>query len=276
MRRLYLYIIIALATCSAGASCSRPYTFVQMSDPQIGFLDTSARYAGTDSLMRRAMEMVNGIGPMAVFITGDLVNRPSDIRQDSIYRVRKAQIRALVWEVPGNHDVLSDNDVSGATSASFVDRIGAYRDRRGYDRFSFRERGDAFIGIDSNCIKEADGEGEEEQFEWLRAQLSMAAGARHIFVFLHCPIIRERIDEPEDYFNFPVDKRRRYIDLFKDAGVTAVFAGHTHKAYSCSYDGIAFYTAGPVGMPLDGGESGFNVVRVGRDGVSVEFVPTGR
>lgn len=255
-------------------ACSRPYCFVQMSDPQIGFLDTSANFCRTDSLMKLAVGEANALQPVAVFMTGDMVNQPWDGRQDSIYRARKAEIQAPVWEVPGNHDVLSD------TLAGFSTLLGAYISERGYARFSFRERGDAFIGIDSNCIKEGDAEAEHEQLQWLRKQLEEAAGrsgdagisrARYIFVFLHCPIIRESIDEPEDYFNFPPEKRREYISLFESAGVTAVFAGHTHKSCFCSYDGIDFYTAGPVGIPLGGGVSGFNVVRVSRSGIAVEF-----
>ena len=244
---------------------NRPLVFVQMSDPQIGFLDTSAVYALTDSLMRRAVEEVNALGPELVVITGDLVNQPSSSLQDSIYRVRRGELTARVWELPGNHDVLGDS------LDSFGDRLGRYVSGRGYARFAVRKRGSVFIGIDSNCIKEGDANAEEEQLEWLRAEFRKAAGAKHIFVFLHCPVIRERMDEPEDYFNFPVEKREQYIGLFKEAGVSAVFAGHTHKAYTCEFNGIGFYTAGPVGMPLGGGESGFNLVVVTREGFSVEY-----
>lgn len=244
---------------------NRPLVFVQMSDPQIGFLDTSAVYALTDSLMRRAVEDVNALGAELVVITGDLVNHPGDAMQDSIYCVRRGEVKAPVWEIPGNHDVFGDS------LDSFDDRMGRYIQRRGYARFSVKKRGSVFIGIDSNCIKEGDAKAEEEQLEWLRAEFRKAAGAKHIFVFLHCPVIRERIDEPEDYFNFPMDKREQYIGLFKEAGVSAVFAGHTHKTYSCKYEGIQFYTAGPVGVPLGGGTSGFNVVTVTREGFSVEY-----
>ena len=244
---------------------NRPLVFVQMSDPQIGFLDTSAVCALTDSLMGRAVEEVNALGPELVVITGDLVNRPGDALQDSIYRVRRGELKAPVWELPGNHDVLGDS------LDSFDTRMERYVAQRGYARFSVKKRGCVLIGIDSNCIKEGDSEAEEEQLEWLREEFRKAAGAKHIFVFLHCPVIREDINEPEGYFNFPMDKREQYIGLFKEAGVSAVFAGHTHRTYFCEYDGIRFYTAGPVGVPLGSGTSGFNVITVTRDGFSVEY-----
>ena len=237
------------AALAMAVSCT-DFTFVQMSDTQIGFIDPSPVCAKTDSLMRRAAEKVNGLGPMLIVNTGDLVNDPSNPLQDSIYRVRKAGFEAPVWEVPGNHDVPF----------------------RGESRFAFKKKGCAFIGIDSNCIKDGDDAAEAEQLDWLRARLADASGSRHIFVFLHCPIIREAIDEPEDYFNFPMDKRQQYIDMFKSAGVSAVFAGHCHRTITCEYDGIRFYTAGPVGSPLGDGFSGFNLVSVMRKGFEVKYL----
>ena len=93
-------------------------------------------------------------------------------------------------------------------------------------------------------------------------------------MFLHCPVIVERIDEPEDYFNFSMAKRREYIVLFKRYGVDVVFAGHTHQEYDCSYEGIRFVVAGPVGNALGHGTPGYNVVKVGKEGVDVTYTPT--
>ena len=145
---------------------------------------------------------------------------------------------------------------------------------RGSDRFSFRSHDCAFIGFDSNCILDKATEFEAAQKAWLEAELAAARGSRHIFVFLHCPIIREAIDERVDNSNFPVEKREEYIGLFKKYGVTAVFAGHTHQEYDCVYDGIRFITAGPVGNAIGHGKPGYEVVRVTADGFTAEYVPT--
>ena len=252
---------LLLATLAMAVSCT-DFTFVQMSDTQIGFIDPSPVCAKTDSLMRRAAEKVNGLGPMLIVNTGDLINDPSSPLQDSIYCARKADFNAPVWEVPGNHDVMGYSE----------EHMANYLALRGYNRFAFKKKGCTFIGIDSNCIKDGDDEAEAEQLDWLKEQLAKASGSRHIFVFLHCPIIRESIDEPEDYFNFPMDKRQQYIDLFKSAGVSAVFAGHCHRTITCEYDGIRFYTAGPVGSPLGNGFSGFNLVSVTRKGFKVKYL----
>jgi len=72
-------IIILIITSALVLSCAQAeFTFIQMSDPQIGFLDPREDCGVTDSLFRRAAEMANGIGPECVIITGDLVNVAGD------------------------------------------------------------------------------------------------------------------------------------------------------------------------------------------------------
>lgn len=254
MKTISLFCLCFLAL-TVSCRSFEPFIFVQMSDPQIGFLDESPAYAHSDSLLKAAVDGVNALNPAFVFVTGDLVNDPSEPVQDSIYRVRMSEINAPVYAVLGNHDCL------GITSPE-------------YDRFSFRAKDCAFIGIDSNCIKDNAKEAEDEQWGWLEKELFSARDCRYTFVFLHCPIIRESIDEPEDYFNFPMDKRHQYIDLFKRHGVDAVLAGHCHQEFNCTVDGIVFSIAGPVGHPLGHGSSGYNVAKVSADGFSINYVET--
>ena len=267
MRNL-ISIILVLSALLLPAGCKeKTLTFVHMSDTQVGFIDSSAHFVHSDSLLAAAVKAVNDISPACVVITGDLVNSASDEEQNEIFEKRTGEITAPVYLVPGNHDI------HGYSPEKFEQYVA----RRGYGRFSFRMgpgKGTAFIGMDSNCIKDGCEEAEKEQLEWLREELSKARTARHILVFLHCPIIRESIDETEDYFNFPMDKRKSYIDMFKEAGVEAVFAGHTHRTIVTEYDGIRFYTAGPVGNALGDGTPGFNIVTVGAEGVMAEYVPT--
>ena len=253
----FLSLLILAISCRSVES----FLFVQMSDPQIGFVDETPGFTYSDSLMKASVDRANALHPAFVFVTGDLVNNPDDLLQDSIYRVRLAEIQAPVYAVPGNHDYF------GFTR----ERQQEYIARRGYDHFSFQAKDCAFIGIDSNCIKDGAEGAEAEQLAWLEKELAGARDCRYTFVFLHCPVIRESIDEPEDYFNFPMDKRRQYIELFKKYGVDAVLSGHCHQEYNCTVDGILFTVAGPVGHPLGHGTSGFNVVSVSSDGIAVDY-----
>ena len=261
MKKLFFGIVVMLATA---CQTFKPFTFVQMSDTQIGFIDSSPAFAHSDSLFKAAIQATNALSPACVIITGDLVDNPADPVQDSVYKACLAGIKAPVYMVPGNHDYM------GFTR----EKQQAYIALRGYDRFSFREKDCAFIGMDSNCIKDRVEEAEAEQLVWLEKELSASQNCRYTFVFLHCPVIRESLDEREDYFNFSKDKRRQYIDLFKKYGVDGVFAGHTHQEYDCIVEGIRFVAAGPVANALGHGTPGYNVVNVTQDGFEVLYTPT--
>ena len=241
-----------------------PFTFVQMSDPQIGFFDRSAGYTQSDSLFKAAVDAVNAISPTLVVMTGDLVNAPEDAVQDSIYCVRVAELQAPVYTIPGNHDYM------GFTR----EKQAAYIAKRGYEHFSFQQNGCAFIGMDTNCIKDGVKEAEDEQWAWLEKELAAAQGCKYTFVFVHCPVIRESMDEREDNSNFNMEQRRRYVDLFKKYGVDVVFAGHTHQEYDATVEGIRFFTAGPVGNALGHGKPGYAVVKVDENGIDATYVPT--
>lgn len=292
MRRFLLIAVLGLLT---GGCCQRTFSFVQMSDPQIGFRDKSPGYEHTDSLFAEAVRKVNSseyhgyisknCAPSAdfVIITGDLVNDQRDALQDSIYRANRAKIEVPVYEIPGNHDIRPWTPENHSN----------YLVLRGYDRFSFKHKGCAFIGIDSNCIvdsseedrggdvkilpsdKAAAAQAEAEQLEWLKEELRKARRCRYTFVFLHCPVILKDIDEENNYFNFPKKKRAEYITLFKEYGVDVVFAGHTHMDNSTAKgtvaEGIRFVIAGPVGSPLGLGYSGFEVVTVSKDGIDCSY-----
>ena len=261
MKSLLLAIALLLQT---PGEPFEPFTFVQMSDPQIGFFDRSAGYTQSDSLFKAAVDQVNALSPTLVVMTGDLVNTPTDTVQDSIYRVRAAEIKAPLYVIPGNHDIM------GFTR----EKQAAYIAKRGYEHFSFQQNGCAFIGMDTNCIKDGVKEAEDEQWAWLEKELAAAQECQYTFVFVHCPVIRESMDEREDNSNFNTEQRRRYVDLFKKYGVDVVFAGHTHQEYDATVEGIRFFTAGPVGNALGHGKPGYAVVKVDENGVNATYVPT--
>lgn len=159
MRRILLIAVLGvLAALSVGGCGQRTFTFVQMSDPQIGFRDKTPGYVHTDSLLAEAVRNVNSniyngylykdraYKASFVIITGDLVNDQKDALQDSIYRANRAKIKVPVYEIPGNHDIRPWTPENHSN----------YLALRGYDRFSFRYKGCAFIGIDSNCIIDAE------------------------------------------------------------------------------------------------------------------------
>lgn len=238
---------MVLLACGCG---QQDCTFVHMTDTQIGFHDPSEGFIHSDTLMQRAVAAANALAPDLVFITGDLIDDATSGEQNAIFERNLAAIQAPVWIIHGNHDI------------------------RNNAHFSFSHKGCAFIGIDTNCIKDGDAAAEEEQWTWLSGELRKARSARHIFVFIHCPVVRETLDEPEDYFNFSIPQRERYLRLFKDAGVDAVFAGHTHCPYHTTIDGISLYTGTAVGNCLNHATPGFYICHVTRKGLQVIPIPT--
>ena len=262
--KLILFLTAVSVICSCGPKF-KPFVFVHMTDTQVGFADRSEGYVHSDSLLAAAVGSVNNLKPEFAVVTGDLVDDVDDPLQDAIFKARMSELEVPCYLLPGNHDYRKQ------WTREIRDEYVAHR---GSERFSFIKNGCAFIGIDSNCIKERASEAEDEQMEWLKGELKKAGKAKYTFVFLHCPIFINDIDEEEDYENFPPERRREYITLFKDAGVDAVLAGHTHQDYDTVYDGIRLIAANPVCNPLGHGKSGFNTVSVGKDGFEVGFVRT--
>ncbi len=261
------HVVLSLAVVLAAVSCGprfEPFTFVHMADTQVGFFDYEPGHAVSDTLMARAVRSVNELNPDLVVICGDLVDHPDTLEHEEIFSRNLAKFIPETWLVPGNHDYMSYN-------RPLRDR---YLAQRGYERFYFVHKGCAFIGMDSNCIKEGVEDAEAEQLEWLKARLAEASKCKHVFIFMHCPIIRQSIDEPEDYFNFPVSKRQQYIDLFKASGVTACFFGHCHQEWRTEYEGIKFLTAGSVCRALGHGYPGYGIIKVTEDGIEESYFAT--
>lgn len=241
-------------------------TFVQISDTQIGFVDKTEHYRMSDSLMRVAVNAINRIKPACVILTGDLVDDIRNEEQKAIYRERIGGLDKDIplFVVPGNHDIKKFKP----------ENYQLYMDLVGYDRFSFTKGDCAFIGFDSCRIKadsQEAAEAEEEQFAWLEGELQKVRGSRHIFLFCHCPVAMESLDEKDGHNSFPMEKRDRYISLFKKYGVEAIFSGHSHVSSYFESDGIRHVNSIPVATGFGKGFPGINVVKVNPAGFTYEF-----
>jgi len=64
--------------------------------------------------------------------------------------------------------------------------------------------------------------------------------------------------------------------MFKEAGVSHVFAGHYHRNAFGRDGALEMVTTGPVGRPLGEDESGFRLVHVRAEGIEHEYIPLGR
>lgn len=256
--------LLAVFVSHGIAADSAPFFFLQLSDPQFGFIDNNKSISAETEAMNKAVTAINQLKPPFVVITGDFVNNSKSKEQIAAYKSMIAQIDSSVkvYMIPGNHDI-------GKVSRASIDN---YKKNYGETHFSFRYGDCVFIGIDSNIIKEEDKEREEVQFKWLEQELQKTKDARFKFVFTHCSVFLKRMDEPVNYSNFSLPMREKYVRLFQKYGVNAIFAGHLHNNAYGKVGNMEMITIGPVGKVLGTGYQGMNLVKVYPDRFISEFI----
>lgn len=256
--------LLAVFVSHGIAADSTPFFFLQLSDPQFGFMDNNKSISAETEAMNKAVTAINQLKPPFVVITGDFVNNSKSKEQIAAYKSMIAQIDSSVkvYMIPGNHDI-------GKVSRASIDN---YKKNYGETHFSFRYGDCTFIGIDSNIIKEEDKEREEVQFKWLEQELQKTKDARFKFVFTHCSVFLKRMDEPVNYSNFSLPMREKYVRLFQKYGVNAIFAGHLHNNAYGKVGNMEMITIGPVGKVLGTGYQGMNLVKVYPDRFISEFI----
>ncbi len=261
LKRLILTLFLASALLPAWAT--KPFFFVQITDPQLGFKEKNTMVEGV-RLLTETVEAINRIHPAFVVVTGDMINNRFNEEQWTAYQelIGRIDKDIPVWHVPGNHDFQPKKEGD----------LQRYLDRYGYDRFCFHYGGCAFVSMNTCYLKDRCFEEEREQCTWLLTQLAANQKARFRFVFTHCPVVNWSVDEKEDYFNFQEPYRQFYLEQFSKYRVDAVFSGHLHRSGFCEHNGVQYYTTSASGLTIDDGISGLNIVTVYKDHFTAEFV----
>jgi 3',5'-cyclic AMP phosphodiesterase CpdA len=248
-----------------------PFFFIQASDPQFGMYTKDADFRQETANWEFVIANVNRLKPAFLVVTGDLTNKTADADQIAEYkRINKNLDKSIhLYSIPGNHDVA--NDPTPAT-------LAAYRKNYGPDYYSFREGPVYGIVVNSSLFK-APGivkEDAAKQEQWLEAELVKAkASNATIVIFQHIPFFLEKPDEPDQYFNIPLETRARILALLHRNGVHYVFAGHYHRnAYGRDGD-LEMITTGPAGMPIGPDPSGFRVAEVQQNTIDHKYYGLG-
>ena len=267
MRKKIISVVCFLLAVFVSHGIAADYAtilFFKISYPQICLMDNNKSISAETEAMNKAVTAINQLKPPFVVITGDFVNNSKSKEQIAAYKSMIAQIDSSVkvYMIPGNHDI-------GKVSRASIDN---YKKNYGETHFSFRYGDCAFIGIDSNIIKEEDKEREEVQFKWLEQELQKTKDARFKFVFTHCSVFLKRMDEPVNYSNFSLPMREKYVRLFQKYGVNAIFAGHLHNNAYGKVGNMEMITIGPIGKVLGTGYQGMNLVKVYPDRFISEFI----
>jgi 3',5'-cyclic AMP phosphodiesterase CpdA len=277
MRRLVVSSLLLIALLAlpsrAQESAAPPFFFVQFSDPQFGMFTADRDFAQETTNFEMAVATANRLRPAFVVVTGDLVNKPGDLAQIAEYRRIAARLDPAIplHNVAGNHDV--ENVPTPASVEAYVRVFGR-------DYYSFRYGNLAGIVLNSSLIHSPAGAPDlaAAQERWLEQELkrARASGAAHIVVFQHHPWFLKSAAEPDEYFNIPLARRSRHLELFRASGVKYLMSGHYHRNALANDGEIQMITTGPVGKPLgDGTQSGMRVAIVTGDGITHRYYALG-
>lgn len=241
---------------------------VEQVPPVEGMEWDAARY-------RRAVEMINEIRPAFVLIGGDLIDDPNsdDQTEEFLAITRLVDPDVEVRLVPGNHDIAPDAVVPTTES------ITRYRDRFGPDYYTFVHDRVLFVVMNTTVIDHPELVASEwdDQRAFLEEELTAAASrdVDHVVLIGHHPLFLRRDDEPDVYWNLPLERRAHVLGLARQAGVELGFAGHWHRNHQATSGGFTQVISGPVGFPLGDDPSGIRTVSVGAEGISHRYIPLG-
>jgi 3',5'-cyclic AMP phosphodiesterase CpdA len=117
----------------------------------------------------------------------------------------------------------------------------------------------------------------DSQESWLSAELEKArnSGAKHIVVFQHHPYFLSDINEKDQYYNIPLDRRKKYLEMLRNAGVRYIFAGHTHRNVMAHDGNLEMISSAALSGNMDNAPTGFRIVIVRDGGLEHRFYPFG-
>jgi 3',5'-cyclic AMP phosphodiesterase CpdA len=217
MKNEHRLIILLTLLAMAGQAGAADFFFMQMSDPQFGMFANDANFQQETANFEFVVATINRLHPAFAIVCGDLVNKAGDEAQIAEYLriARKVDSAIPLYAVAGNHDV---------GNIPTLRSLELYRAKIGKDYYTFRQADVEGIVLNSSLIQHPEGAAEEsaKQERWLQEQLQEAASAgRMIVVFQHIPYFLKAADEPDQYFNIPVETRRRYLALFTSMACAA-------------------------------------------------------
>jgi Calcineurin-like phosphoesterase len=280
---------ILLCTTFASAQV----TIAQLSDSHIG--EKHAPHALEN--LRRAVDMINRRHPDAVILSGDIGENPEAWQQA---REALRRLKAPLYYAPGNHDVHTED-------------VERYRRVFGKDYYTFRVKNVTFVVIDSQLLgnfEEFDAhtppsrpqytqQQGDAMLDWLEGLASGERGDRDadrengrrenrrgglseqesdsgvVIGIQHIPCYRDErvLPDPKPYWVISQPSLGREMNLLHELGIRHMLVGHWHIGDVFEQGGITWHVAPATSWLPWGGELGFAMHSITRDGdVKTEFV----
>ena len=271
------------------------FKFIQLADPQFGLFAMSSGktdkeiaafaergiklrkapkmegFAPETELFTRAIERANEAQPEFVAVCGDMVNEPNvDAQLEEAVRIGGLLDDSipLHW-VPGNHDVSLDH------KNPVEEYLDKYRKYFGPDYYSFSVQDVRFIVINSTVLSAPKALPDEakQQLDFVESEATIASsvGNTRVVLLSHHPLFIKSPSEADNTWSIQKTYRLPLMEIARDHGIIANFAGHMHQNNVVSADGVEVVTSGPVGYPLGDDPSGMRYVTVHSDSITHEY-----
>ena len=252
-------LFLFFASFLSGCHCTKPFSFVQLTDPQLGF----GGYEHDIAAFEEAIKQINELIPDFVVICGDMVNVPNDSSFTDFSKL-KAKLNMPCFCVPGNHDIGNSPDKRS---------ISYYREVMGKDYYSFKHKGFLFIFANTQLWK-SEVQRESAIFDRWFAKTIKSGNIKHpSFVIGHYPLYLSEPGEKSEYFNIDPGKRKEILDLFTKNNVVAYLSGHAHKIIDNNYQNIQLISGETTSKNFDKRPLGMRLWIVSNDSVSHQFIP---
>ena len=214
---------------------------------------------GYENDLRRCLseiDVINGIGPDIVCITGDMANAAKDLTKDWPRLLKMYNPPLIV--APGNHDV---------GQSLTADTVARFKAVFGYDYRAVSVRGWRIIAVNSMYWRPNGAPTlRAEHDEWLSREFAEARNrGEKVLVAAHLPPFVKDPRERDSYENQPLEGRLARLDAFVDAGVKFYLAGHTHRFSQNAYRGMPILNAETTSWNFDNRPFGFRLLRIRPD-----------
>ena len=256
----WLVILVLLFSVSCNISRNKPFSFVQMCDPQLGM----GGYEHDLETLKQAVKQINALDCDFVVICGDLVHDAGDSSYADFLDITEGFL-VPVYLLAGNHDV---GNVPNDTTLNY------YREKIGQDYYAFEHKGHAFMITNTQLWKNHVGKESELHDQWFKETLGkMKEEQLPVFVAGHHPFFIKDVEEDEEYSNLPREIRRELLELFVSNNVVAYLSGHRHETLVNNYKNVLLVSGETTSKNFDGRALGFRLWDVSRDSIMQHFVP---
>ena len=230
--------------------------FIHLTDVHV---NRGSELASNRERFRAQVAQLNALSerPDFILLSGDLMDAGT-VEEFNAYQDAVKDSIDTVFSSVGNHDV------SGGPNNDYAEDIENFRHYQGPEWYSFEWRGHHVVVIDNYDAGDLSPNGEpestrnEQQFNWLKADLQHIDKSRPLIVVAHIAL-----NDP-----LTIPGTDRYIKLLRKYNVKLVLSGHTHRndVDPNVFPGALTVVTEPAWSPQDGGPVGFRRISLQQDG----------